>query len=75
MKITVKLMGMLRDKTPSGGMLELAGDATIEDALVAMQIPVDSVHVFSVNGNLERDKQRPLAAHDELTVLPPAGGG
>lgn len=75
MRIQVKLMGLLRDKTPVGGALELADDATIEDALVALEIPVDSVHVFTVNGGLERDKQRRLATDDELTVLPPAGGG
>lgn len=75
MQIQVKLMGLLRDKTPADGTLELADDATIEDALVALQIPVDSVHVFTVNGTLERDKQRTLATGNELTVLPPAGGG
>ena len=68
-------MGLLRDKTPADGTLALANDATIEDALVALQIPVDSVHVFTVNGSLERDKQRTLTTDDELTVLPPAGGG
>ena len=75
MQIQVKLMGLLRDKTPADGTLELADDATIEDALVALQIPADSVHVFTVNGTLERDKQRTLATGNELTVLPPAGGG
>ncbi len=68
-------MGLLRDKTPADGTLALANDATIEDALIALQIPVDSVHVFTVNGSLERDKQRRLTTDDELTVLPPAGGG
>lgn len=68
-------MGMLKDKGPTSGELELADDATIADSLVALQIPVESVHVFTVNGTLERDKTRILAEGDELTVLPPVGGG
>ena len=75
MNVQIKLMGMLKDKGPPNGELPLADDATIEDALVAMEIPVESVHVFTVNGTLERDKKRPLADGDELTVLPPVGGG
>jgi molybdopterin converting factor small subunit len=73
--VQIKLMGMLKDKGPAGGELKLADDATIKDSLVAMEIPVESVHVFTVNGTLERDKMRVLSDGDELTVLPPVGGG
>lgn len=75
MKIRLKLMGMLKDKTPEDGVLELADNGTIKDVLVAMQIEVDSVQVFQVNGQLERNKDRVLAGDDELTVFPPVGGG
>ncbi len=68
-------MGMLKDKTPADGRLTLAEGATITDALAALQIPVDSVQVFTVGGTLERDKQRRLSEDDELSVLPPVGGG
>ena len=68
-------MGMLKDQLPEGEILELAENATIRDALVALRIPVESVQVFQVNGQLERDKGRTLADSDELTVLPPVGGG
>ena len=73
--IQIKLMGMLKDKGPPGDQLQLSDDATIADSLLAMEIPVESVHVFTVNGTLERDKTRVLADGDELTVLPPVGGG
>ena len=75
MKIQVKLMGMLKDQTPEGGVIELPAGATIESALVAMDIPVDSVHVFTVNGQLIRDRGHELADGDEFTVVPPVGGG
>ena len=68
-------MGMLKDKVPSDGALELKDNASIRDALIALGIPVESVQVFQVNGQLERDNSRELADNDELTVLPPVGGG
>ena len=75
MQIKITLMGMLKDKTPAGDELELPDAATIEDALRALDISVETVQVFTVNGQLERDRSRELAANDELTVLPPVGGG
>ena len=75
MKIRIKLMGMLKDKSPVDGLLEVKEDSTIYDALLAMDIEADSVQVFTVNGALVRDKQHILSPDDELTVLPPVGGG
>lgn len=75
MIVRIKLMGMLKDKSPPDGQLDVSAGATITDALQAMKIPVDSVQVFTVNGTLERDKSRVLEEDDELTVLPPVGGG
>ena len=75
MQIRVKLMGMLQERTPPTGFVDLPDDATIEHVLNLLKIPVDSVQVFSVNGSIERDRERPLQESDELTVLPPVGGG
>ena len=75
MEIRVKMMGILKDRAPAGGTIELSNHGTIEDALVAVGIPSDSVQVFTVNGTVERDRHRVLKADDELTVLPPMGGG
>jgi molybdopterin converting factor small subunit len=74
-RIRLKLMGMLKDNAPDDGTLALENKASIRDALVALGIPVESVQVFQVNGQLERDNARELADNDELTVLPPVGGG
>ncbi len=68
-------MGILKEKTPDSGTLELRDSATITDALNALEILVEGVHVFTVNGQLVRDKRHELTSGDELTVLPPVGGG
>ena len=75
MQIRLKLMGMLKSRTPPGGALEVADGATIADVLRALDIDPRTVRVFTVNGELERDRDRVLAAHDELAAIPPIGGG
>ena len=75
MQVRVKLMGILKSKTPDGGRLELADGATVEDALGALDIDRSRVHALSVNGTFERDMTRSLSAEDELMVLAPVGGG
>ncbi len=75
MKVNIKLMGVLKDKTPPDAALDLADGATILDALQLLDISSEAVQVCTVNGKLERDLQRPLGADDELSVVPPVGGG
>lgn len=75
MEIRVKLLGILKQKSPNEGTIEVPDGGTIEDALVALGIPADSVSVFTVNGEIERDRRKPLSAGDDLSVLPPVGGG
>jgi len=73
--VRVKLMGVLKARTPPGGGLDVAEGATIDDVLHALAIAPQSVQVFTVNGRFERDRGRALAANDELAVIPPVGGG
>jgi sulfur carrier protein ThiS len=75
MIVQLKLMGVLKAKTPEDGQLELEDGGTIEDVLRALDVPVDSVQVFTVNGSLVRDRGRVLSDGDDLSVLPPAVGG
>ncbi|MDH3719022.1 MAG: MoaD/ThiS family protein [Planctomycetota bacterium] len=75
MKINIKLMGVLKDKTPADGTLDVPDGATIEEALRVLDISAETVQVCTVNGTLERNLQRTLAADDELSVVPPVGGG
>ncbi len=75
MIVHVKLMGVLKPKTPPGDQLELEEGASIEDVLRRLDVPAESVQIFTVNGSLERDRGRVLIDGDALSVLPPAGGG
>jgi molybdopterin converting factor small subunit len=75
MRIRLKLMGVLKAKTPAGGALDLPAGATIDDALRALDATSPAIRVFTVNGTFERDRARVLADDDELAVIPPVGGG
>ena len=68
-------MGVLRDKTPAGGALQMSENGTIRDALEALEIPPEIAQTFTVNGQLSRDQSLVLNDSDELTILPPVGGG
>jgi len=74
-QIRLKLMGVLKGKTPAGGALEVADGATIDDVLRALGVATTTIQIFTVNGRFERDRGRALAPNDELTVIPPVGGG
>jgi sulfur carrier protein ThiS len=74
-QVRLKLMGMLKARTPPGGTIEVADGATIEDVLRALDIAPQTVRVFTVNGEFERDRSRVLAPDDELSAVPPVGGG
>ncbi len=75
MQITIKLMGILKSKSPENGVLELSDGATIDDLLASLEIPGTHVQVVSVNGRPEKDRTRALAAGDDVTILPPVAGG
>jgi len=74
-QIRLKLMGVLKPKTPPGGELEVADGATIEEVLRALEIAPQTVRAFTVNGQFERNRRRELAANDELVAIPPVHGG
>ena len=75
MRIRVKLMAALKAKTPEGAVLELPAGSTISDALAAMDVPSNFVHLVMVNNQMERDRGRELTDDDELMVMPPVGAG
>ena len=74
-EIQVKLMGMFKDKTPADGQLELPENASVATALEALDIASDSVQVLTINGNMVRDRSHTLSDGDQMTLIPPVGGG
>lgn len=69
--INISLMGSLRDKTPDSGTLRLEqSKSCIQDLLNALDIPIERVHVVTVNGRFEHDFGRVLQAGDAVSVLP-----
>jgi molybdopterin converting factor small subunit len=75
MEIRIRMMGIFKDRTPPSGCLQLPEGATIEDVLRRLEIPLEMAQVFTVNGQVERDRTRTLLPGDELMVLPPVAGG
>jgi molybdopterin converting factor small subunit len=80
MVIRVKLMAALRGKLPPGAKggtatLEVDPGTTVAAALDRLGVPSAHVHLVMVNGEMETDRQRPLADGDELVVFPPVAGG
>ncbi|MBP62152.1 MAG: molybdopterin synthase sulfur carrier subunit [Planctomycetaceae bacterium] len=75
MQITVKLMGFLKEKTPPGNTITLVDPTTVEELLNALDVPSELVQVTTINGSFEQDRSRQLADGDELSVIPPVGGG
>ena len=75
MRIRVRLMAALKEKSPEGDVLSLHDGATINEALVALKVPGNFVHLVMVNNQMERDRGRALAEDDELMVMPPVGAG
>ena len=75
MQVRVKLMGVLKQKTPDGGKLDLSEGSTLEQALLSLDISGEAVQAISINGKFERDLSRTLEANDELVILAPVSGG
>ena len=56
-------------------ILELNDDASINDVLSILDIPATHVQMVMVNGKPQPNRDIPLTAEDELTILAPVGGG
>ena len=75
MELRVKLMGALKAKTPAGERLSVDDAATVEQVLQALGIAATQVQIVMVNGRPQGNRALPLSPDDELTVVPPVGGG
>jgi sulfur carrier protein ThiS len=73
--VQVNLMGALKPRTPPGREIRLTEGSTIDDALEKLGISAVEVQIVLVNGRPQSDRSTPLSTGDEMTVLPPVGGG
>ncbi len=75
MEIRIKLMGLLREKKPPRGCLEIIAGSSVQDILNLLEIPPEHVHLVMVNGQHTPDRGQLLHENDELMIMPPVGGG
>ncbi|HLJ97445.1 MAG TPA: MoaD/ThiS family protein [Gemmataceae bacterium] len=80
MQVRVKLMATLRSKLPqgsTGGMaiLPLQPGTSVAALVDQLSIPAAHIHLVTINGEMEPDRQRVLADGDELVIFPPVAGG
>ncbi len=80
MRIELRLFASLRKKLPPGSPrgkcdLELPDNATVAAVLTHMDIPFASAQMVLVNGEHDRDFDRPLRDGDVLSIFPPVAGG
>ena len=78
MKIKVKVFATLRkyvaDESSGQQELELAEEATVEEAVRELKIPEEQVAFVFVN-SVRKKLDEPLTEGDELGVFPPIAGG
>jgi len=77
MGVKVKLVGFLRKYAPQGENLNLenADGRTVAEVMAELGIVPASVSVVLVNGHYVKPRSYVLQEGDELTLLPPIGGG
>lgn len=68
-------MGVLKSRMPENGIVQLPDPCSIDEALRTLDIAPHQCQVVMVNGKPQPDRAQPVAAGDELTVIPPVGGG
>ncbi len=77
MGVKVKLVGSLRKYAPQGGSIDLddADGRTVAEMMADLGIVPASVSVVLVNGHYVKPRSYVLQEGDEVTLLPPIGGG
>ena len=77
MSIKVKLVGLLREYAPQGDSVDFEGASgrTVAEVMAHLGIPLTLVSIMLVNGRHVKDQNYVLEEGDELTLLPPIGGG
>jgi molybdopterin converting factor small subunit len=80
MQVRIKLMAALRNKLPAGStaggvQLDLQPGTSVAAVLERLGIQSGHIHLVTVNGEMEPDRNRLLQEGDEVCVFPPVAGG
>ncbi len=80
MQINLKLFATLRKKLPPGSSmgkatLDLADNATINDLIQHLDIPLELAQMVLVNGEQTREFEQALTDGDQVSIFPPVAGG
>ena len=80
MEVHVKLMAALRNKLPAGSTagavhLDLQPGTSVAAVLQRLGISSGYIHLVTINGAMEPDRNRILQDGDEVAVFPPVAGG
>lgn len=74
MRVRVSLYSALRIDRFSAAEVELPENATIEDLLETLDLPLQDIGIVMVNAHSGTFQQR-LQPGDRITLIPPIGGG
>jgi molybdopterin converting factor small subunit len=79
MRVTVKLYATLRHYRQGGRAgipfeIELPAEATVEDLIKQLNIPIEETRITFVNGIIHEPDWK-LKDCDEVGMFPPIGGG
>jgi sulfur carrier protein ThiS len=75
MQIRVQLMGGLKGKSPAGNRLEVTEGTSINDVLGQLGVEPHQVQIVMHNSKPQPNRATAVRDGDELTVVPPVGGG
>ncbi len=79
MQVNIKLFANLRKKLPKGSMgkatLDLADQASLNDLIQQLDIPLDLAQMVLVNGEQTREFDQALTDGDQVSIFPPVAGG
>lgn len=75
MQVQLQLMGALKAKSPPENRIQVDEGATIESVLTSLGIEPKQVQIVMHNNRPQPDRSTVLSPDDQLTVVPPVGGG
>jgi molybdopterin converting factor small subunit len=80
MQVRIKLMAALRSKLPadaSAGVVQLDVPPGTSVAAVLERLGIQSghIHLVTINGDMEPDRDRMVRDGDAIVVFPPVAGG